>query len=100
MTNQSGKLIASSLGANDVAYVTAQGAWYPNYWKNIGNGNWSWGGASLSAADALAKGPTRHLNTVNCLFADGHVKSLQYTKVISDICLWATDANGPHPACN
>jgi prepilin-type processing-associated H-X9-DG protein len=90
---------AGDSNCTDAAFFTSQGGQYQSYWKNIGNANWSWGGGTLSAADALNTGPTRHFDTVNCLFADGHVKALKYQKVISDVCLWATDINGPHPGC-
>ena len=83
----------------DAAFFASQGGQYQNYWENIGNANWSWGGGALSATDAKTLGPTRHFDTINCLFADGHVKSLKYNEVISNICLWATDINGPHPQC-
>ncbi|MBV9865285.1 MAG: DUF1559 domain-containing protein [Abitibacteriaceae bacterium] len=86
-------------GANDCpddTFMNAQGSQYVSYWKNIGNANWSWGGGTLDAAGAKVLLPQRHLETINCLFADGHVKSLRWDKVVGDICLWATDINGPH----
>jgi prepilin-type N-terminal cleavage/methylation domain-containing protein/prepilin-type processing-associated H-X9-DG protein len=89
----------------DAAYVLAQGgdSRYQNYWKNIGNSVWSASpttptDTSPTAAASLAAMP-RHLETVNCLFADGHVKSMRVAEVVGNICLWATDLNGPHDAC-
>ena len=91
----------------DADYVLAQAsdARYQNYWQNIGNSVWSASpstpslGAPANAAAQLTAMP-RHLETVNCLFADGHVKALRVAEVVGNICLWATDLNGPHPACN
>ena len=57
---------------------------YPTYWKSMGN----------SYAFRVPTAPTdneapdlikaRHLETLNMLFLDGHVKSLNWTKVIGD----------------
>jgi len=85
---------------SDAGFLTGQGTFYANYWKNIGNGNWSWGGATLSDADALNKIPTRHTSLINCQFVDGHVKAIRYEQVVGDICFWTNDLNGPHPNCN
>jgi len=49
-------------------------------------------------APALIK--ARHTELVNCQFADGHAKAVRWERVVGDICLWATDFNGPHPNCN
>ena len=40
-----------------------------------------------------------HAGQVNCQFSDGHAKSMTYQRVVGDICLWTTDADGPHPKC-
>ena len=92
---------------SDLAYMTNQSSngRYLNYWQNIGNAEWSAAspagtlGAPANPAAQLARIP-RHLETVNCLFADGHVKSMRVAEVVGNICLWATDINGPHDACN
>jgi prepilin-type N-terminal cleavage/methylation domain-containing protein/prepilin-type processing-associated H-X9-DG protein len=91
--------------ANDVAFFTDQDGGsatgqYESYWKNIGNANWSWGGGTLSAAQAMTLGQNRHTGFVNCQFVDGHVKALRFEKAITNVCLWATDQNGAHNACN
>jgi len=88
------------MNGNEAAYFNAQGGQYINYWMNVGNANWSWGGGTLTPAGALALGPNRHMNQVDCQFVDGHVKSVPYNRAIGDICLWTTDADGAHPACN
>ena len=88
-----------SINCPDDQYVDGQGSQYKSYWKNIGNADWTNSGGTLDAAGAKAKLPQRHLETINCLFVDGHVKSLRWEKVVGDVCLWATDINGPHPAC-
>lgn len=95
----------------DVDFVWAQGGnsrQYFDYWKNIGASFWSWSPTKNNAPstqggripEARADGPKRHIEGfVNTLFVDGHVKSIRYEKVVGDICLWATDINGPHDAC-
>lgn len=84
----------------ELAYFNAQGGQYKNYWENIGNGTWSYGGGVQSPAAAEAAGIQRHMNQVDCQFVDGHVKSIPYNKVVGDVCLWTTDAEGAHPNCN
>ena len=106
VTNESGLTDLSHLSGNEVTYFNNQGSQYINYWKNIGNANWSWGATGetastwITTSTALSKGPQRHNGQVNCQFVDGHVKSVQYNKVVGDVCLWTTDADGSHPNCN
>jgi len=84
---------------------------YSNYWKNIGNNKWSWnvsgpttwastsadgsnfsnGEWPVSVDGATPGGNSRHLNTINVLFADGHAKNQQATAVIQNICEWVVD---------
>ena len=85
---------------SDAGFLLGQGGQYVNYWKNIGNANWSWGGATLSDSDAIPLLQTRHNQLINCQFVDGHVKAIRWEQVVGDICLWATNANGNHPNCN
>jgi prepilin-type N-terminal cleavage/methylation domain-containing protein/prepilin-type processing-associated H-X9-DG protein len=80
-------------------------AQYLNYWKNIGNSNWSWdanGGASQydTAATAIQAGQARHSSFINAQFVDGHTKAIPYTTIVSDVCLWATDKDIVHTNCN
>lgn len=97
-------LTINGANANDACFETgscsgpATGAWYQHYWMNVGNSNWSWSGGTVTPAQALQLGPTRHTQ-INAQFLDGHAKSYPYTRIVSDICLWATDADGPHPSC-
>jgi prepilin-type N-terminal cleavage/methylation domain-containing protein len=89
----------NSLIADDTNFVEAQStANYKDYWMNIGNskmgynvtpsGAWSTPGAGT----ALSNGQTRHSGgLVNVQFDDGHVKSIQYTRLISNMCYWVTD---------
>ena len=119
LANYSGKLNLShcadgSLTAGyclDLDFANAQGGQYKFYWKNIGNASWSWTGGeagpyagttptSTGVVAALRDGAARHNNQINVQFVDGHVKSVPYDKVISDVCLWATDQNGSHSNCN
>ncbi len=86
--------------ASETAYLNKQGGQYVSYWKNIGNANWSWGGGTLSGANAVPLGNARHSGQVNCQFVDGHSKSLPYNQVVGNVCYWTTDADGAHPNCN
>jgi len=88
----------------DVNYVTASGGQYAHYWANIGNAQWSYnGGGKAGAATGLPSdvplGQNRHSGFVNCQFVDGHAKAIRYENLISNICYWATDADGAHPNC-
>ncbi len=88
---------------SDTGFLKSQGSQYISYWKNIGNADWSYNypaNGSLPDAAAPDKGKARHSGFINCQFVDGHVKSYSYDQVTSNICLWATDINGPHPDCN
>jgi len=102
VTNMSGTLVNANTDPTngDAAFVASQGTQYANYWMNIGNSNWDYSGATVTPAQALQLGPQRHTGFINCQFVDGHVKAINYTKVIGDVCLWATDRNAPHPNCN
>ena len=116
VTNQSGfaKNLAGGSSSNcttspndcdDVSYVNSQGGQYKYYWQNIGNGKYNWDGSYDGAspaskiADNKEAGANRHMTFINCQFVDGHAKALRYEKVAGDVCLWATDINGPHTAC-
>jgi prepilin-type N-terminal cleavage/methylation domain-containing protein/prepilin-type processing-associated H-X9-DG protein len=96
-----------NMNANDKSYVDtnagatpAGGTQYTKYWANIGNAEWSYNGGTGNTPAAIPLGQARHTGFINCQFVDGHVKSIRYETVISDICLWATDADGAHPNCN
>ncbi len=93
---QSGQPLLNANG-NENTYVTGQGSQYVNYWKNIGNAAWDYQGTTAAAAPAL--GLARHTGFINCQFADGHAKAIRYNDLISNICYWTTDADGPHPNC-
>lgn len=99
VTNESGLTVMSHLNGNEATFFNNQGGQYVNYWKNIGNANWSWSGGSLPAASAQQMGSSRHSSQINSQFVDGHVKAIPYNRVVGDICLWTTDADGAHPAC-
>ncbi len=104
--NQSGNTDISKLNGNEAAFIDAQGGQYKYYWKNIGNSNWSYSGGEGgnlkvgNEAAAVTLGKTRHAQQINVQFADGHAKAVPYNKAVGDICLWTTDADGAHPACN
>ena len=90
--------------AVDKAYVAGLGAQYPQYWANLGNSKYSYAsstGAPGNPTSAnLANVQARHTSLINCEFSDGHAKAIRYEQVVGNICLWATDADGPHPNCN
>ncbi len=104
--NQSGMTDASKMSGNEGAFIDAQGGQYKYYWKNIGNSNWSYSGGETgplkvgNEANAVNLGKQRHAQQINVQFADGHAKSVPYSRAIGDICLWTTDQDGAHPACN
>jgi prepilin-type N-terminal cleavage/methylation domain-containing protein len=115
ITNQSGLLQNLAGGStndcttnpnncDDLSFVNSQGGQYKYYWQNIGNGKYSWNGTydgtvASTIQDNITAGKNRHMEFINCQFVDGHTKSLRYDKVVGDVCLWATDINGPHPSC-
>ncbi len=97
-----GDALDKQLNGTEAKFATDQQPQYANYWKNIGNADWSGptSNGTLSGVDALAKAKTRHSEQINVQFVDGHAKSFNYKRVISDVCLWTTDADGAHPNCN
>ncbi len=102
-TTPSGTCAAGAGDCSDADFAAAQGPQYASYWMNIGNANWSAsasGGAGTLTPAAAQPLIGRHLETVNALFADGHVKALRAVQAYGDICYWATDINGPHAGCN
>ena len=100
--NESGIPI-QNMNAGDAAYVKSK-AFYGHYWANMGNSAYSYEsstaapGTPTSAKLSDVRG--RHTDLVNCQFADGHCKAVRFEKVVSDMCLWATDVTGAHPNCN
>lgn len=92
--------------ANDVTYAGVAGGQYVNYWANIGNDAWSYKqntpGSNTYAGTAtdITNLASRHNGMINSLFADGHVKAVRYDQLITNMCYWATDADGAHTACN
>ena len=114
LNNESGQLqVANCVNGNncavELAYINNQGAQYKSYWKNIGNANWSYSqgdsgplaaGASGMPQAAINLGKARHNDQVDVQFVDGHTKAIPYNRVIGDVCLWTTDAEGAHPKCN
>ncbi len=72
--------------ATTTDYAAANGSQYTSYWGNIGNNKWSYNGNTT--AENEATGATRHMNTINVLYADGHVKSVQYSRLVDDQCAW------------
>jgi len=92
---------------DDLNYVNAQGTpAYIHYWQNIGDSNFSWSAGSMvyppgtastggnpTAADTLVG--KRHTEQVDCLFVDGHVKSIPYAQAVANMCYWVNDAGAP-----
>ena len=84
-------VVVSGAGTTTTSYADANGAQYSHYWGNIGNNVWSYdptasGGSIPTEIENEAKGSSRHLNTVNTLYVDGHVKSVQYSRLVDDQC--------------
>lgn len=106
--NESGLTDTSKLNGNEVTRFDSLGSQYRFYWKNIGNSNWSFSGGETGALavgaagmpqKAIDLGKALYGGNINANFADSHAKSLPYAKIIGDVCLWTTDADGSHPAC-
>ena len=70
--------------ATTTDYADANGSQYKSYWGNIGNNKWSYNSGTLNENEK--DGASRHLNTINTLYTDGHVKSVQYGKLVDDQC--------------
>ena len=103
LPNYNGVQDATALAADQAFFASQSGSstgQYEQYWKNVGNANWSWSGGAVDTAQAMTLGQNRHSGFVNCQFVDGHVKAIKFEKAITNICLWATDQNGAHNACN
>ncbi|AIE86395.1 prepilin-type N-terminal cleavage/methylation domain-containing protein [Fimbriimonas ginsengisoli] len=104
VANQSGIADTGKMNGSEVAYADAQGTQYKNYWKNLGNSDWSAGyatrGGDMTVTDAMTKIQQMHNGKLNVQWADGHAKSLDYKAVLGNICYWTTDADGAHPSCN
>ena len=67
-------------------FAAANGGQYVNYWGNIGNNKWSYNTPGGTLAENERTGTPRHLNTINTLYVDGHVKSVQYSRLVDDQC--------------
>lgn len=106
--NESGIRDNSHINGNEAAYAAqldgSNALQYESYWKNIGNSKWGYSdGATYNLNNdqgSVNLGSTLFGGKVNCQFADGHAKTKDYKQVIGDVCLWTTDADGDHPACN
>ena len=70
--------------AGDPTFTMSSSSSYPNYWKNMGNSYLfdTAGTPSDAQSELLIK--NRHLETLNVLFLDGHVKSLNWQKIVND----------------
>ena len=102
-TTGSSACTAGSSNCTDASYVALQGGQYSSYWMNLGNSNWSYSGGTVTPSQAMGDSgliSSRHTGFINCQFVDGHVKAIRYAQLVGDVCLWATDQNGPHPNCN
>lgn len=109
VSNQSGKTDLSKLNGNEFQQfvgATNTSPQYPQYWANIGGATWVRDGGSSSAAISataaaqyVQQGSALHGGQINAQFTDGHAKSMPYTRIIGDVCLWTTDIEGAHPNC-
>ena len=96
--NKSGVTDTSKLNGTELAYISAQNTNYPNYWKNLGDADWTQkGGANLT--DAAAVTAIKKRDKLNVEWADGHAKTLAWQQAVGNICYWSTDVDGAHPNC-
>ena len=79
-------VVVSGAGTTTTSYADANGPQYKSYWGNIGNNKWSYNGGTLKENEV--DGTPRHMNTINTLYVDGHVKSVQYNRLVDDQCAW------------
>ena len=79
-------VVVSGAGTTTTDYANANGSQYASYWGNIGNNKWSYNANTTKENEK--DGSPRHLNTINTLYTDGHVKSVQYSKLVDDQCAW------------
>jgi prepilin-type N-terminal cleavage/methylation domain-containing protein/prepilin-type processing-associated H-X9-DG protein len=88
--NRTNDVKVTGAASTTSAFATALGAQYVNYWANVGNNKWSWlpSGSAPQVNEGPNGGAQRHMGTINTLYVDGHVKSVQYTKLIGDECQW------------
>ncbi len=106
IANQSGYTQLANLNGTELSFINSQGGQYKFYWKNIGGANWSFTGGESgplalgNEAAAIAKIKNRFNGVIPVQFADGHAKAMPFQRVIGDICLWTTDADGAHPNCS
>ena len=97
--NKSGVTDMSKLSGQELNYISAQNGSYPNYWKNIGDADWTQKGAA-NLSDAAALDLIKKRGKLNVEWADGHAKSLAWQAAVGNICYWSTDVDGAHPNCN
>jgi prepilin-type N-terminal cleavage/methylation domain-containing protein/prepilin-type processing-associated H-X9-DG protein len=57
---------------------------YPRYWKNIGNSYINFDGPEPTDDQAIALGKRRHSEQINVIWLDGHAKSMNYMRLITD----------------
>ncbi|RYG21086.1 prepilin-type N-terminal cleavage/methylation domain-containing protein [bacterium] len=93
--NLSGVTDMSKLNGNELAFIQAQNANYPSYWKNIGDSNWTASGLT----DAAAVQALKKRDKLNVQWADGHAKTLPWQQAVGNVCYWSTDVEGAHPNC-
>ncbi len=56
---------------------------YPQYWKNLGNSQ-AFRIPNVTDAEAPDLIKSRHMETINTLYLDGHAKSINWTKIVND----------------
>ena len=69
-------------GDPTTSFVT--GGSYPNYWQNMGNSYLFRPGGAPTAAQSEELIKARHLETLNVLYLDGHVKSQNWGRIVTD----------------
>ena len=101
LLGNSGVANPTNFNGNEFNFVTAQNSNYANYWKNIGDANWTASGAGTSITDAQALPLISGFQNgkINVQWTDGHAKSIAWQSAVGNICNWTTDADGAHPNC-
>jgi len=100
VSNQSGLWNTTLANGLEDAYVANQNSFYPGYWMNQGESNWTASGGTVTPAQALQLIPKRYNSKLNVQWTDGHAKTLDWHLTVGDICYWSTDVEGLHPLCS
>lgn len=80
------QVISGQLNGDPFNFIPSTGNGYLPYWTQIGNGEYTSPepkGAALKTFQDRAK--SRHSGIMNCTWADGHAKAINYDKLVNDL---------------